>query len=155
MTLLHILPLSLLYQSTAGRVALCSCAKFSGVSSIAKEGQVLVMLPDAVLRLFLLYQPCRFWRKVANSWRQQLLFISSDTSTTLSVSAFETATETRDSNCLVKSFLRKPSNMRIHLHSLHLLPCSKQVLLSEPPENKRGKGYRSFWLLFSEDDMPG
>lgn len=60
MTLQRFLPLPLLYQSTAGRVTLCSRVKSSRVSCTAKEGQVRVMLPDAVLSYFLLYQPGRF-----------------------------------------------------------------------------------------------
>lgn len=51
----------------------CFCAESSGVSHAAKEGEAPVKLPDARLRYFLLYQPGRFWRKVANSWRQRLL----------------------------------------------------------------------------------
>lgn len=55
-----------------GCVLLLLC-KSSGVSSAAKRREAWLKLPDALLRYFLLQQPCRFWRKAANSWRQQLL----------------------------------------------------------------------------------
>lgn len=125
-------------------------AKSSGASSTAKEGEVLVKLPDAIPRYFLLYQPCRFQRKVANSWRQRLLIFH----LTFPLHSQTQLLTTRDGSCLVKSFPRKPNNTRIQLHSLHLLPFSKQVQLPEPLENKRRKGYKaSFWLISSKDDM--
>ena len=134
-----------------GCVLPCFCAKPRGVSYAAK-GEVLVKLLEAMLRYLLLYQPCRFGRKVANSWRQWLLKFP----LTFPLHSDWACDYAGDGSCSVKSSPRKPSNVRPQLHSLHLLPLSKQVPLPEPLEHKRRKDIKkSFQLFSSEGDMPG